>query len=114
LVGLTNNLRRMPEVTIQQARLAMQFQKLERHLAHPKSHARLDLEKLRAQLAHEADAFRATLAEWGKVRDAWYADARQRLMVRWEKANFRAHSREVLYRLRMQHRRLQMLNAQLA
>jgi len=117
-LGLTSNLRRMPDVTIQQARLAMQFQTLEKRLANPPASAigsaRLDLEKLRAQLTHEAEAFRATLAEWAKVRDAWYADARQRLTVRWEQANFRAHSREVLYRLRMQHRRLQLLNAQLA
>jgi stearoyl-CoA desaturase (Delta-9 desaturase) len=113
-LGLTSNLRRMPEVTIQQARLAMQFQKLEQQLAHPKIKGRLDLDKLRAQLTHEAEAFRATLAEWAKVRDAWYADARQRLMVRWEKASFHTHSREVIYRLRMQHRRLQLLNAQLA
>jgi stearoyl-CoA desaturase (Delta-9 desaturase) len=113
-LGLTSNLRRMPDVTIQQARLAMQFQTLEKRLASPIMTTRLDLEKIRAQLTHEAEAFRATLAEWAKVRDAWYADARQRLTVRWEKANFRAHSREVLYRLRMQHRRLQMLNAQLA
>jgi len=112
--GLASNLRRMPEVTIQQARLAMQFQRLEQGLANPKSTARLDLEKLRAQFTHEAEAFRAILAEWSKVRDAWYADARQRLMVRWEKANFRAHSREVLFRMRMQHRRLQILNSQLA
>lgn len=114
LVRLTSNLRRMPDVTIQKARLAMQFQKLEQQLAHPKSHARLDFEKLRAQLAHEAEAFRVTLAEWAKVRDAWYAGAREKLARRWEEANFRAHSREVLYQLRMQHRRLQLLNAQLA
>jgi stearoyl-CoA desaturase (delta-9 desaturase) len=118
LVGLTTNLKRMPDVTIQQARLSMQFQKLEQTLANPRHrlhlHNPIDMEKLRAQLAHEAEAFRATLAEWAKVRDAWYAEARQRLMVRWEKAKFRAHTREVLYRLRMQHRRLQLLNAQFA
>jgi stearoyl-CoA desaturase (delta-9 desaturase) len=114
LVGLTGNLRRMPDVTIQQARLAMQFKRLEEKLACPKAAARIDLEHLRAQLAHEAEAFRNTLAEWAKVRDAWYADTRKRLMRRWEKAHFRTHSREVLYRLRMQHRRLALLNAQFA
>jgi stearoyl-CoA desaturase (Delta-9 desaturase) len=117
-VGLTSNLRRMPEVTIQQARLAMQFQRLEQKLASPKHrlhlHNPIHLDKLRAQLAHEAEAFRTTLAEWAKVRDAWYEGARQKIARQWEKANFRAHSREVLYRLRMQHRRLALLNAQLA
>lgn len=117
-VGLTSNLRRMPDVTIQQARLAMQFQRLEEKLAAQKDraarHPAIDLEKLRAQMAHEAEAFRATLAEWAKIRDAWYAEARERLMQRWEKAKFRAHASEVLYRLRMQHRRLQLLNAQFA
>ncbi|MBC7984347.1 MAG: fatty acid desaturase [Candidatus Obscuribacterales bacterium] len=114
LVGLTSNLRRMPDVTIQQARLAMQFKQLEEKLACPKSAAGLDLDKLRTQFAHETEAFRQTLAEWATVRDAWYTDARQRLVRRWEKAHFRTHSREVVYRLRMQHRRLQLLNAQFA
>jgi len=118
-VGLASNLRRMPDVTIQQARLAMQFQRLEKKLAEPKQIApRLDLEHLReqvrAQLAHEYEAFRTTLADWAKIRDAWYADARQRLMRSWEKAKFRTHSREIVFRLRMQHRRLQLLNAQFA
>jgi stearoyl-CoA desaturase (Delta-9 desaturase) len=114
LVGLTSNLRRMPDVTIQQARLSMQFKHLESKLTCPKRAARLDLDKLREQLAHETEAFRNTLAEWGKVRDEWYANTRQRLMRRWEKAQFRTHSREVMNRLRMQHRRLTLLNAQYA
>jgi stearoyl-CoA desaturase (delta-9 desaturase) len=117
-LGLASNLKRMPDVTIQQARLAMQFQRLEKMLAEPKHAPRLDLEHLRdqirTQLAHEYEAFRVTLAEWSKIRDAWYADARQRLMRSWEKAKFRTHSREILYRMRMQHRRLLLLNAQLA
>ena len=118
-IGLTSNLRRVPDVTIHQARLSMQFQKLEQSLANPPKHRLhlhnpIHLEKLRAQVAHETEALRATLAEWAKIRDAWYAEARSRLMVRWEKAKFRAHTREVLYRLRMQHRRLQLLNAQFA
>jgi stearoyl-CoA desaturase (delta-9 desaturase) len=112
-IGLTSNLKRMPEVTIQQARLEMQFQRLEQGLANPKRHI-IDLEKLKAQLAHEAEAFRATLAEWAKVRDAWYADKRQRLAEGWERVHFRARSREVIYRLRMQNRRLRVMSAQLA
>jgi len=118
-VGLASNLRRMPDVTIQQARLSMQFQHLEKKLADAKHWTpRIDLEHLReqvrTQLAHEYEAFRTTLAEWAKIRDAWYADARQRLMRGWEKAKFRTHSREVMFRLRMQQRRLQLLSAQFA
>jgi stearoyl-CoA desaturase (Delta-9 desaturase) len=112
-VGLTNNLRRMSDVTIQQARLAMQFQRLETRMACPKLALQFDLEKMRKQIASEAEAFRHTLAEWAKVRDAWYEAARERL-ARWEKASFHAHTREVLYRLRMQHRRLMLLQAQIA
>ena len=114
LVGLASNLRRMPDVSIQQARLAMQFQRLEQKLSCPKSAGRIDIDKLRAQLTQEAESFRKILAEWAKVRDEWYADARQHIVRRWEKAQFRAHSREVLLRLRMQHRRLALLNAQFA
>jgi hypothetical protein len=126
-VKLTTNLRRMPEVTIQQARLAMQFQRIEHKLAHRLEtqkhrlhiHNPIDVEKLRAQLAHEAEAFRNTLAEWAKVRDEWYSDAKERLaklgeQARREHANFKAHSREVIERLHMQHRRLALMHAQLA
>jgi stearoyl-CoA desaturase (delta-9 desaturase) len=74
----------------------------------------MDLEQLRARIAHEYDLFVATLAEWSKVTDSWYTRTREQIVHRWEETSFRIETRAILYQLRMQHRRLQLLGAQLA
>jgi len=114
-VGLTRKLRRTPAVVIQRARLAMQFRRFEASLArHNLSLPHVDLERLRASISREYDQFVATLAEWSKLTDAWYTKTRERIVQRWEKARFRRESRALLFQLRMQHRRLKHLRAQLA
>jgi stearoyl-CoA desaturase (delta-9 desaturase) len=115
-VGLSRNLRRIPDFTIQRARLAMQFRRLERRLAARRAgaHVLLDVDALRAQLAREYEVFAATVDAWVRARDEWYARARDRLAQRFEFREFRRQSREYLLSLRAQHRRLQMLGAQLA
>jgi hypothetical protein len=74
----------------------------------------VDLERLRASVAREYDHFVATLAEWSKLTDAWYRKTREQLVQRWEEARFRAETRALLLQLRLQHRRLKLLGAELA
>jgi hypothetical protein len=74
----------------------------------------VDLERLRATVAHEYEQFAATLARWSKLTDAWYQKTRERLVQRWEEAGFRSETRALLAELRLQHRRLKLLDAQLA
>jgi stearoyl-CoA desaturase (delta-9 desaturase) len=114
-VGLTRRLKRTSPVTIQRARLAMQFRRVQagierRSLALP----HVDLAELRARVKREYEQFTATLAEWSRLTDAWYAKTRERVAERWERASFRAETRALLFALRMQHRRLRLLGAQLA
>jgi len=114
-VGITRRLRRTPAVTIQRARLAMQFRRVQERLEHrgatlPNG----DIERLRAMISREYDQFVATLSEWSKLTDAWYTKTRERIVQRWEEASFRAETRALLFQMRMQHRRLQLLGAQLA
>jgi stearoyl-CoA desaturase (delta-9 desaturase) len=114
-VGLTKRLRRTPAVVIQRTRLAMQFRRVEANLKDKSgSLPHVDLERLRATIAHEYDQFVATLANWTRLTDAWYQKTRDQLSQRWEEARFRSETRALLAELRLQHRRLKLLNAQLA
>lgn len=114
-LGVTRKLRRTPAVAIQRARLAMQFRRVEARLErHRRSLPHVDLERLRATISREYDQFVATLADWSRLTDAWYTRTRENIVQRWEKARFRKETRALLARLRMQHRRLKLLDAQLA
>ncbi len=114
-VGLTRKLRRTPAVVIQRARLAMQFRRVEASLKHKgASLPHVDLERLRAAIGREYEQFVATVAKWSKLTDAWYRNTREQLVQRWEEACFRSETRALLAELRLQHRRLKLLGAQLA
>ncbi len=114
-VGITKKLRRTPAVAIQRARLAMQFRRVEASLKDKSATLpHVDLERLRATMTHEYEQFVATLAQWTKLTDAWYQKTREQLVQRWEEASFRSETRALLAELRMQHRRLKVLGAQLA
>jgi stearoyl-CoA desaturase (delta-9 desaturase) len=114
-VGLTHRLKRTPAVVIQRTRLAMQFRRMEASLAHRSATLpHVDLERLRAHIAREYEAFSATLARWTRLTDAWYQKTRSDLVQRWEEASFRSETRALLAELRLQHRRLKLLDAQLA
>lgn len=118
LIGLCRNLRRIPDFTIQRARLAMQFRRLERRIAARGAAApaspRLDLDALRTQLAREYEVFMHTVEAWVRARDEWYACTRDRIVQRFERSEFRRQSRAYLQTLRAQRRRLEVLGARLA
>jgi stearoyl-CoA desaturase (delta-9 desaturase) len=114
-VGLTRKLKRTPDVVIQRARLDMQFRRVKVALEHKRaSLPHMDLERIRATVAHEYEQFAATLARWSGLTDAWYQKTREQLIQRWDEANFRAETRALLAELRLQHQRLKLLDAQLA
>jgi stearoyl-CoA desaturase (delta-9 desaturase) len=114
-VGITRRLRRTPAVVIQRARLAMQFRRVQASLEHRRaSLPHVDLERLRATIAHESEQFVATLSKWTRLTDAWYQKTRDQLVQRWEEARFRSETRALVAELRMQYRRLKLLDAQLA
>ena len=114
-LGLTRKLKRTPAVVIQRARLAMQFRRVEASLQHKgPSLPHVDLERLRSAIAREYEQFTVTVAAWSRLTDAWYQKTRDQLVQRFEEASFRASTRALLAELRMQHRRLKLLGAQLA
>jgi stearoyl-CoA desaturase (Delta-9 desaturase) len=114
-LGLAGKLQRVPDVAIERARLAMQFKRAQAALEQRRDGPQMtDLEAVRERLSREYEAFQATLAEWSKLREEWVEGTRQRLVQRWEEASFHTHVREIVYRLRMQRRRMRLLTAQLA
>ena len=93
----------------------MQFRRMQAALEHRRTALpHVDLERIRATVAREYEQFAATLAKWSKLTDAWYQQTRERLAQRWEEASFRAQTRALVVELRLQHRRLRLLDAQLA
>jgi stearoyl-CoA desaturase (delta-9 desaturase) len=113
--GLTTKLRRTPAVVIQRARLDMQFRRMKAALEERRATLpHVDLERIRTTIAHEYEQFAGTLARWSRLTDAWYQQTRERLVQRWEEAGFRSEARALLAELRLQHRRLKLLDAQLA
>ncbi|KPJ79623.1 MAG: hypothetical protein AMJ58_11325 [Gammaproteobacteria bacterium SG8_30] len=114
-VGLTRKLQKVPDVTIERARLAMQFKRAQAALDRKRIRGLQlpQVDALRERVAREYESFQATLAEWSRLRDEWYANTRQRMAQRWEEASFRTQAREIRYRLRMQRRRMRLLIAQI-
>jgi stearoyl-CoA desaturase (delta-9 desaturase) len=109
-VGLASNLKRVPDLWIQRAQLAMQFKRMETALERRRARGSDEqLERLRARVAEEYAAFRSALEDWSKVRDEWVADRKRRLLQKWEEASFRSRLRAIEHGLRMQRRRLRMM-----
>ena len=110
-MGLASNLKRVPDLWIHRAQLAMQFKRTEHALA--KRHARFgdeQLERARARVAEEYAAFRKALEEWSKLREQWLADRKQRLLQKWEETSFRLRLKQIEAELRMQRRRLRAIS----
>lgn len=110
-LGLASNLKRVPDLWIHRAQLAMQFKRTEHALA--KRHARFgdeQLERARARVAEEYAAFRKALEEWSKLREQWLADRKQRLLQKWEETSFRLRLKQIEAELRMQRRRLRAIS----
>jgi stearoyl-CoA desaturase (delta-9 desaturase) len=111
LLGLTRNLKRVPWFRIQRALLDNQFQRAERRLASLPGRAHLEL--LRARVTEEYDAFSKAVAEWAHLREQWLENTKRAMLERWEQSNLQSRLRELEYGLRLQYRRMRVLQAQL-
>jgi stearoyl-CoA desaturase (Delta-9 desaturase) len=106
-MGLAENLKRVPDLWIQRAQIAMQFKRMEAALEKRRSRGTDEqIERLKARVAEEYAAFKKALEEWARVRDQWVTNRKQRLLQKWEETSFRSRMKEIEYSLRMQRRRL--------
>ena len=108
-VRLAGNLKRVPDLQIQRAQLAMQFKRVEQALAKRRTSDE-QVERLKARVAAEYASFRKAVDEWSKVREEWVADRKQRLLQRWEETSFRLRLKQIELDLAMQRRRLRAMS----
>ncbi len=114
-VGLTRKLKRTPVFQIQRALLAMQFQRAQTALAQVAPTAPPSrITELHQHIAREYDSFLAAIADWAKVKEQWLTEKKRAVVEHWEHASFQLRFKELEQRLRLQRRRLRMLQAQLA
>lgn len=128
-LGLTWDLKKVPDFKIRRAMLDMQFkraeQKLETGLASVAP-------QFREFLEHEYQLFRETLHDWNQVRQQWLeaqrnniasqtsalqqnlAEHKESLQQAWEHTTLHYRLRELEYSLKMQHKRLKDLTLQMA
>jgi stearoyl-CoA desaturase (delta-9 desaturase) len=109
---LASGLKRVPDLWIQRAQLAMQFKRMEAALEKRSMRESADeqIERVKARVAEEYAAFRKSLEEWARVRDEWVASRKQHLTQKWEETSFRLRLRQIEQGLRMQRRRLRVMS----
>lgn len=115
-VGLSRDLVRVPDFSIQQALLDMQFKRAQRRLA-----AAGNADSWGEVLEHEYQQFLNHLGEWKELRQQWYGQKRRvlaektyELQEKWARTRLHSRIRELEYALRLQRKRLQFLTLQLA
>lgn len=68
-VGLTSNLKRIPDFTIKKAEVAMKFKRAEQHLATYGHNIHDDMLAVKQRIGQEYEAFTQTLNEWTKLKE---------------------------------------------
>ncbi len=114
-VGLTRKLKRTPVFQIQRALLAMQFARAQSSLERvAPTAAPSRISELRQHISREYDSFLAAVADWAKVKEQWLTEKKRAVAEHWEHTSFQLRFKELEQRLRLQRRRLRVLQAQLA
>jgi stearoyl-CoA desaturase (delta-9 desaturase) len=109
--GLAKNLKRVPWFKIQRAMLDTQFQRANIELARQEGSPRF--EELRRRVAEEYASFSKSVAAWTDLREQSLQDAKRALIDRWEKSSLPNRLKALEHGLQLQHRRMQLLSAQL-
>jgi stearoyl-CoA desaturase (delta-9 desaturase) len=115
-VGLATHLKRTPDFQIQRALLTMQFRRAEARLeslaSRPNLHDKVG--DLRARVSAEYDAFVAMVSEWARVKDQWYEEKKLAIRRHWEDTAFHRRLAEIERELRLQRKRVRLLQEHLA
>lgn len=112
-LGLTSNLKRCSDFSIQKAELTMQFQRAEQQLQRKQARA-ANVEALKARIASEYEMFSASLQEWAKVKEEEFTEKKAQLQQKWNDAAFRERFRQIERQLKEQRKRMRLLAAEAA
>ncbi|MEH6548750.1 MAG: fatty acid desaturase [Pseudomonadales bacterium] len=115
-LGLTSDLKRTPNVKIREALIQRQFESARSRLP-----SISNADQVRIYLEKEYQQFSSSLQEWRSLREQWYEQkraqlesAREDLQKTWTKHAMRSRIKELEYALKLQQKRLRLLNLQLA
>ncbi|MFT5307422.1 MAG: stearoyl-CoA desaturase (delta-9 desaturase) [Thalassolituus oleivorans] len=106
-VGLTSNLRVVPDFKIERAKVKMQFKHAQEKLAKAENS-----EKWTVLLEKEYEEFREMLNEWTELQSERLDETRKHLREKWESAAIHTRFKELDYSLKMQSKRLQAMMAE--
>ena len=112
--GLTSNLKTVPEVKIQQARVRRELQLAQQALAAGDGHSRLD--ELQAEFEAEWQQFKHSVAQWAQLQSQRLDAAKAQVKARWDHSELKEQfdALDIEQALREQCLRLRTLQRQLA
>ena len=108
-LGLAKNLKRVPNIKIQRAKLQMQFKRAQEKLATQNSDSNWAL-----LLEKEYEQFKQSLVEWTDLQSEKYQEARRSLQEKWQQAALHTRYKELEYSLKMQGKRMKLMLNQMA
>ena len=111
-VGITRELRRVPEFRIQRAMLQRQFDQVRERLTGCNNEGRVAV--LQQRFEHELETFKATVNAWSHLQSQRIEAARDKLADQWQHSDMRQQLLVLEYRLREQRQRMQPLHWQTA
>jgi len=113
-LGLTRDLKRVPEVKIQQARVTRELERTHAALQ-ARPHTR-SVAEIKEQMDAEWDHFKDTVAQWADVQSARFDAAREQIKTQWENSDIKhkIDALQVEQAFREQLTRLQAMQRQLA
>lgn len=111
-VGLARNLKRVPEFVIRRAMVQRQIQQAQERLQHCSNPNQMP--QLQQLLEQELQHYAEILSEWAQLQQQKLEAAKRSLAEQWENSEVRAQIRRLEDALHEQHRRLRLLNLQVA
>lgn len=111
-IGVTRELRRVPEFRIQRAMLQRQFDQVRERLTGCNNEGRLAV--LQQRFEHELETFKTTVNAWSHLQSQRIEAARDKLADQWQHSDMRQQLLVLEDRLREQRQRMQPLHWQTA
>ncbi|WP_295681808.1 fatty acid desaturase [uncultured Nevskia sp.] len=111
-VGITRELRRVPEFRIQRAMLQRQFDQVRERLTGCNNEGRVAV--LQQRFEHELETFKTTVNAWSHLQSQRIEAARDKLADQWQHSDMRQQLLVLEDRLREQRQRMQPLHWQTA
>jgi len=119
-VGLTSNLKTVSNFKIQRAKNHMLFKRANEELAKASNsenlaaHMHKNVEQWKLLVEKEYNDFKGTMAQWSELQTEKMQSTKKNLLGKWDNAVVRTRYKELEYSLKMQHKRLKLMNAQFA